>query len=332
MGFERNYQIKIPSNQIRQYSTQVPTVLPVSGNMLDPWFITGFMDAEGSFIISIIKDPKTRTGWNIQLRFKIALHQKDLSVLEQIKAYFGGVGKIDKTGKDRDSLSYVISSRKLITEVVLPHFDKYPLITNKKADYELFKRIIEKMNKEEHLTEQGIQEIVNIRASLNLGLSPGLKEAFPNSVRVPRPLVEDKNIPGPQWIAGFTSGEGCFYIVISKSNSESVEFNIRLRFILSQHARDEQIMRSLIAYFNCGNCEKAKDGMVYFKVTKFTDNYEKIISFFSIHQLHGVKATDFQDWCRVAELMKSKAHLTRDGLDQIIKIKENMNKGRINID
>jgi spore coat polysaccharide biosynthesis protein SpsF (cytidylyltransferase family) len=58
---------------------------------------------------------------------------------------------------------------------IINHFDKYPLITDKKADYELFKRIIEKMNNEEHLTEQGIQEIVNIRASLNLGLSPGLK-------------------------------------------------------------------------------------------------------------------------------------------------------------
>lgn len=215
--------------------------------------------------------------------------------MERIKTYFEGVGKIDKAGKDRDSLSYVISSSKLITTVVLPHLDKYPLITNKKADYELFKRIIEMMNHEEHLTEEGIQNIVNIRASLNKGLAPSLKEAFPNYVPVPRPLVVDKKIPDPQWVVGFTSGEGCFYIVVSKSNSESVGFNVRLRFVLSQDVRDELIMRSLITYFNCGNCEKAKDGMVYFKVTKFTDNYEKILPFFSKYQLHGVKAVDYQD-------------------------------------
>lgn len=69
--------------------------------------------------------------------------------------------------------------------------------------------------------------------------------------------------------------------------------------------------------------------MIYFKVTKFSDNYEKILSFFSIHKLCGVKATDFQDWCKIAELIKIKAHLTLDGLEQIVKIKNNMNKGRI---
>ena len=72
-------------------------------------------------------------------------------------------------------------------------------------------------------------------------------------------------------------------------------------------------MIKLITYFNCGYCEKAKDGMVYFKVTKLTDNYEKILPFFSIHPLYGVKATDYQDWCKVAELLKIKAHLTREG-------------------
>jgi hypothetical protein len=151
------------------------------------------------------------------------------------------------------------------------------------------------MDKKVHLTEEGLQKIINIRASLNKGLSPSLKEAFPNSVPVPRPLVEDYNIPDPQWVAGFTSGEGCFYIVVSKSNSESELFNVRLRFILSQDARDGHLMRSFTSYFNCGNCEKAKDGMVYFKVTKFTDNSQKIIPFFSRYLLHGVKAGDYQD-------------------------------------
>ena len=335
MGFERSYQINNPSKQIFKYSTEVSTNLSKNSS-LNPWFISGFTDAEGSFIISIVKDPYTRTGWNILLRFKIDLHQKDLPVLQGIKTYFEGAGKIDKSGKDRDSLSYIISSRKLITALVLPHFDKFPLITNKRADYILFKRIIEMMDKREHLTAEGLQNIVNIRASLNKGISPLLREAFPNFVPVPRPLVEDKNIPDPQWVAGFTSGEGCFYIVVSKSNYESVAggagFNVRLRFILSQDARDEQILMSLITYFNCGNCEKAKDGMVYFKVTKFTDNYKKIIPFFSRYLLHGVKAEDYQDWCKVAELIETKAHLTSEGLDKIIKIKENMNKGRIKMD
>ena len=169
-----------------------------------------------------------------------------------------------------------------------------------------------------------------IRASMNLGLSNSLKAAFlyVNCTYIWICVTTVK----PQWVAGFTSGEGCFYVVVSKSNSESVGFNVRLRFILSQDARDEHLLRSLTTYFNCGNCEKAKDGMVYFKVTKFTDNYKEIIPFFSRYPLHGVKAGDYQDWCKVAELIETKAHLTSEGLDKIIKIKESMNKGRINLD
>jgi hypothetical protein len=53
MGFERNYQVKVLTNQLwnKFYST-------LNDQKLNPWFITGFADAEGSFIISIYKDIK----------------------------------------------------------------------------------------------------------------------------------------------------------------------------------------------------------------------------------------------------------------------------------
>ena len=49
MGFERNYQVGLHSNQInkkRFYTSQ--TILPET-ILLNPWFITGLSDAEGSF-------------------------------------------------------------------------------------------------------------------------------------------------------------------------------------------------------------------------------------------------------------------------------------------
>ena len=167
-------------------------------------------------------------------------HKKDLSILAGLKDYFGDIGKIDGTGRDRESFSYSISSRKLITAVVLPHFDRYPLMTQKQADYELFKQIILKMNNKEHLTNEGLQEIVNLRASLNLGLSEELKAAFPCTVPVSRPRVSlidfKKHIAELPWISGFVSGEGCFSVVVSKSSTSKLGFNVRLRFILSQHS------------------------------------------------------------------------------------------------
>ena len=110
MSLERDYQVKFLSNQIkiyRPYSTY-SSCFPQSKiklrsrsfstlkSPLDPNFITGFIDAEGSFVISIQKEPKNKTGWTIKSRLSISLHKKDLAILEQIKNYFKGVGNISK--------------------------------------------------------------------------------------------------------------------------------------------------------------------------------------------------------------------------------------------
>lgn len=52
---------------------------------------------------------------------------------------------------------------------------------------------------------------------MNNGLSKVLKEAFPNIISMPRPLVVDQSIKDPQWVAGFSSGESCFNVTIFKS-------------------------------------------------------------------------------------------------------------------
>ena len=42
-----------------------------------------------------------------------------------------------------------------------------------------------------HLTLEGIQEIVNIKASINLGLTENLNKAFSNTIPVAIPVVEN---------------------------------------------------------------------------------------------------------------------------------------------
>lgn len=61
MGFEINYQIKILSNQIfkiRQFCSSAVSNQPIINSQsapLKPLFITGFVDAEGSFTVSVLK-------------------------------------------------------------------------------------------------------------------------------------------------------------------------------------------------------------------------------------------------------------------------------------
>lgn len=65
---------------------------------------------------------------------------------------------------------FIISSVKDLINQVIPHFDNYPLISKKKADYELFKEIVLLMKNKEHLTNKGLLKIMSLKASLNLGL------------------------------------------------------------------------------------------------------------------------------------------------------------------
>ncbi len=86
-------------------------------------------------------------------------------------------------------------------------------------------------------------------------------------------------------------------------------------------------MKSLIDCLSCGRYSSSSGrDEVYFIVS--SDVCAKIIPLFNKYPLVGAKKQDYLDFVKVAELVKNKAHLTEEGLNQIIKIKSGMNKGR----
>lgn len=345
-GFERNRIIKIPSKQIIQtqlYSTASKgrplniisnTTIHLSGGSassefkLSPWFVTGFADAEGCFMLTIRKDLRQASGWRVEANFVINLHKRDVELLKLIQTYFGGVGRISK--ERNGCIDYTVSSINQILTQVIPHFDKYPLITQKNADYLLFKEVVMIMKQGEHLTVSGIQAIINIRATLNKGLTPLLMEAFPSTVAVPRPQVNNIDVQSidPYWVAGFTSGDGTFIVSIRDSKSSQTDGRVSLTFALIQHSRDEFLMKSLVDYFGFGKAYTYKN-YTEFKSRSLEDNFEKVIPFFKNYPILGVKSLDFADWCKVATFINNKAHLTKEGFKSIREIKAGMNKSRI---
>lgn len=295
---------------------------------LDPWFVTGFVDGEGCFSISIIKDPRYKTGYRIEALFSINLHKKDVKILELIKAFFGDTGNIKYETK-REVVSYVIRSKKQLISTILPHFDKFPLVTQKRGDYILFKQAFELIYNNTHLTLDGLKEIVAIKASLNLGLPDKLKVAFPILPTTYKPLFLDPEIPSPYWVAGFTSGEGSFYVGVSKMSSMKSGKQVQLFIYITQHIKDKCILSKLISFFQAGRYHYTKGrSWASYECFKFSDIKSKIIPFFMKYPIVGVKNQDFQDWCKIAYLIDTKSHLTEQGLAEIEKIKEGMNKQR----
>ena len=293
-------------------------------SQMNPWFLTGFLDGEASFYLIVHKSNSVKTGWSVRAVFEVHLHLKDKALLEGIQTTLGGVGNIAIAD---NKVSLKIYYRDLA--ILLDHLNNYPLITKKQADFKLFKEALDLMSRQEHLTPEGLLKIVNIKASMNKGLSEELQDTFPNVVPVLRPIVDTPSIRDPNWLAGFVSGEGCFSIHVAKSASNKAGIRAWSRFQVTQHNRDEELMKILEIYLNCGRYyPKSNSEAGDFVVSKLLDITDKIIPFFEKYPILGEKDLDFKDFCKASELIKNKAHLTDSGLNQINKIKAGMNRGR----
>ncbi len=333
MGFERNYQIKNLSNQIntlkRLYTTISTNLSCNLSDNLNPWFLTGFSDAESNFTVRIIKSNSVKVGWVVQPVFQIGLHKRDLNLLEKI-IIFWGVGEIYHK---EESSNYMVQSLRGIT-VIVNHFEKYPLLTKKLEDFKLFAQIVTLVNQKEHLTISGLHKIISLKASMNLGLPKLLNTAFPYIIPAIRPKRSDDELLNskidPYWMVGFTEGEGCFSIKITKSSTVKIGWQVQLRYNITQHSIDKVFMNSLVKFWGCGKVFlRFRENKVDFQILKLKDLSDIVIPLFKNMPLQGAKSRDFTDFCKAVDIMKVKGHLTNEGLDQLRKLKVGMNTGRL---
>lgn len=194
---------------------------------LNPFWVTGFCDGKATFHLAIIPNSKFKAGYQIRFIFSIWLKKEDKILLERLKDFFG-VGEIYKAGSE--GFIYQVNSLKQL-EVITRHFDSYLLITQKWSDYQLFRQALEKVKRKEHLIPKGVIKLVEIKASMNLGLNSNLESIFGKSIiPVLRPKLLNQDILNQHWVAGFTSAEGLFYVVNNKSPLSKLGVSVRLSF------------------------------------------------------------------------------------------------------
>nr|YP_009262040.1 LAGLIDADG endonuclease [Chrysoporthe austroafricana]AMX22115.1 LAGLIDADG endonuclease [Chrysoporthe austroafricana] len=295
---------------------------------LNPWFITGFVDAEGSFAVNIIKDAGKSLGYFVLVYFEIAVNEKDRDILVAMQNYFGA-GNIFYNSFD-NTCKFKVSSLDALSNVIIPHFKQYFLLTKKRSDFELFSRVVEIMVGGDHLNLKGLQEIVNLKASLNLGLSDKLKAYFPEALPAVRPVFNVSSIPDPHWLAGFAEGESCFYISIYKSVKSKLGLAVQLVFRITQHSRDKELLKVIAQFLECGRVEeRSSGGACDLAINSIKDFKNKVIPFFSKYPLLGTKSLNYIDFVKVFELMDTRKHLTEEGLATIKQIRACMNTARI---
>ena len=131
-----------------------------------------------------------------------------------------------------------------------------------------------------------------------------------------------------QWIAGFVDGEGCFHIGIARHDEMSVGVQVLPEFTVVQHRRDAQILYALKAYFGCGVVRTNHGDRLAYRVRDRRCLTDVIAPFFMKHPLKTSKNVEFLKFRRVLLLMNEDRHLNSEGVGEIQRIAETMNRNR----
>lgn len=129
------------------------------------WYLAGFADGEGSFNVSLKRDPEYQIRWHIEPSFNVS--QRDRTTLILFKRYLG-VGKL-RQRKD-GVIYYEVRNYRALQERVIPFFQKFSFFSaTKRKNFSLLRRIFTLMNEGRHTEQNGLEEILRLREQMNEG-------------------------------------------------------------------------------------------------------------------------------------------------------------------
>ena len=123
------------------------------------------------------------------------------------------------------------------------------------------------------------------------------------------------------YLVGLVDGEGCFSITI---NNHIRRKEVRLIFEIEMREDDKEILERVQKTLHCGNLyylpyKRYKKWRPHYKykVSNIVDISRKIIPFFRRHPLQAKKKYSFEAFCKVAEMIQAKQHLSTEGIKYI---------------
>ena len=268
---------------------------------LNPDFVTGLTEAEGSFSITKHKDIIIKNKVNIGLRFKLTMLNNEIELLQGLKLFFncGFIG-VNKDG----SVDFLVRDIKSLNDIIIPHFVNYPLRGTKYLDFIDFKDAIDLINNKDHLTKIGIDKLIKISTGMN-------SKRRHNKLYSPSHAIKSNinYIPlNGHFVNGFIAGDGCLSLCTTDTNFA------RMSLQISQHKNNKLLLLSIANYFKSPN-------KVYYHDTdsiqltlsgiKLWNNI--LFHHFSIYPLYGTKIIRLNKFFLIRELMLGNNHLRQVG-------------------
>lgn len=134
------------------------------------------------------------------------------------------------------------------------------------------------------------------------------------------------------WVVGFIDGEGCFSVSIQKSPNTRLGWQVFPEFVVTQGEKSLPTLKKIKDFFGCGNIfvnkryDNHKENIYRYCVRSIGDLEGRIIPFFSENSLQTAKKIDFEIFKSAMKLIKRKKHLTMNGIKEIAKLSQQMNR------
>jgi hypothetical protein len=128
-------------------------------------YISGYIDGEGCFTVSIAPRATLLVGWEVRPSLSVSQNGDRAEVLHALEAHLGcGCIRPDRSDK---TLKWETRRLEDLLGRVIPHFEAYPLLSGKKADFERFASVCRLMASGAHRDRAGLIEIVELTRGMN---------------------------------------------------------------------------------------------------------------------------------------------------------------------
>jgi hypothetical protein len=131
------------------------------------YYFAGFVDGEGTFTVSIHRrNVKSGIKWVIDPFFQVYQHKDNSFVLFLLRDKLK-CGYVSEKGGNPSCFVYCVDKIQNLIDIIIPFFEKYPIIGKKYDNFLLFREIVYRLKKKEHLTKEGFVSIAKLCFKMN---------------------------------------------------------------------------------------------------------------------------------------------------------------------
>jgi hypothetical protein len=154
-----------------------------------------------------------------------------------------------------------------------------------------------------------------------------------------RPIAEqplDHSLPSDRsplewnhYLSGLIDGEGCFSVSFTLREKMRHGVEIRPSFSIGQSINKDNflLLERVRELLGCGAIRVSKGDNCYkYETRNLTEIRERVIPFIESYPLYSSKRHDFILFDRVCSLLARKAHLTPEGIGEVIELAFSMNQ------